>query len=206
MFIPPSFQVEDRETLYAFMERYSFATVVSDCGGLPFASHVPLLVDRDAGVLLGHLARANPQWEAFGVGEALAIFSGPHAYVSPSWYSAAPAVPTWNYAAVHVYGTPRLLPPDRTREIVDMTVRKYEAGRPVPWPNELPEEFRQRLLAGIIGFELPITRIEGKFKLSQNRSAADQAGMLAGLRRDGAEAGLLAEFITQHHTAGPVTR
>ena len=203
MFIPASFRVEDRETLYAFVERYSFATLVSTCGGVPFASHVPLLLDRDNGVLLGHLARGNPQWEAFGGTEALAIFAGPHAYVSPSWYAAGPAVPTWNFAAVHVYGTPRLLTPDRTREVVDLTVRKYEGGRPDPWPNELPEEFGRRLLAGVVGFEMPLARVEGKFKLGQNRSVADRAGMLEGLRRDGVEAGLLAEFIAQHEGAGP---
>jgi transcriptional regulator len=203
VFIPPPFRVEDRETLYAFMERYGFATLVSDCGGVPFASHVPLLLDRDGGVLLGHLARGNPQWEAFGGAEALAVFSGPHAYVSPSWYAAAPAVPTWNYAAVHAYGTPRLLPPDRTREVVDRTVRKYEAGRPEPWPNDLPEEYRRGLLAGVVGFEVPITRVEGKFKLGQNRLPADQAGMLAGLRGDGVEAELLAAFIVRHHAGRP---
>ena len=198
MFIPSSFRVDDRETLLAFMERYGFATLVTNHGGSPFATHLPLLVDRENNVLLGHLARANPQWEALGETEAFAIFSGPHAYISPSWYIAAPAVPTWNYAVVHVYGTPRLLSPERTREIVDQTVRKYESGRPAPWPNDLPEEYRRRMLAGIVGLEMPITRIEGKFKLGQNRSAADQAGVLEGLQKDGVEAELLAEFITQH--------
>jgi transcriptional regulator len=163
----------------------------------------PLLLDRDQGVLLGHLARGNPQWESFGEIEALAIFSGPHAYVSPSWYATAPAVPTWNYAVIHVSGVPRLLTPDRTREVVDLTVRKFEAGRRAPWSGDLPDEFLRRMLAGIVGFEMPVARVEGKFKLGQNRSAADQAGMLAGLRGDGAEAALLAEFIGQHQASVP---
>ncbi len=196
MFIPSSFRVDDRDTLFDFIERHGFATLVTDMDGSPFASHVPLLLDRENNLLLGHVARGNPHWNVFGsAAESLAIFSGPHAYISPSWYATAPAVPTWNYAAVHVYGVPRLLSAERTYEVVDMTVQKYEGSRPVPWPNEMPVEFRQKLLAGIVGFEMPITRVEGKFKLGQNRSAADQAGMLAGLRGDGAEANLLAEFI-----------
>lgn len=202
MFIPPSFRVEDRAPLDDFMDRYSFATLVSVHGGVPFASHVPLLLDRTGNVLLGHLARANPQWEAFSSGiESLAIFHGPHAYISPSWYASAPAVPTWNYATVHVYGTPRLLTAERTREVVELTVRKYEGSRPVPWPNVMPEEFRERLLAAVVGFEMPIARIEGKFKLGQNRSGADQDGMLQALRGDGAEAGLLAEFILRQRSS-----
>lgn len=202
MFIPQSFRIKDRATLDEFMDRYSFAILVSAHGGVPFGSHVPLLLDRTANVLLGHLARANPQWEAFGTGiEALAIFSGPHAYISPSWYTSAPAVPTWNYAAVHVYGTPRLLTADRTREVVELTVHKYEGSRSVPWPNVMPDDFRERLLAAIVGFEMPIARIEGKFKLGQNRSVADQDGMLRGLRSDGTEAELLAELIARRRAA-----
>ncbi len=195
MFIPASFRVDDRDTLLAFMGRYGFATLVSTCGGELCATHVPLVVDSENERLLGHLARGNPQWEGFGNTEALAIFMGPHAYVSPMWYGTGPAVPTWNYAVVHVYGVPRLLSPDQTREVVDLTVRKYESGRPSPWPNDLPDEFRQRLLAGVVGFEIPIARIEGKYKLGQNRSAADQAGMLNGLHAEGVESKLLAEFI-----------
>jgi transcriptional regulator len=201
MFIPPAFRVGDRETLYQFIERYGFATLVSTRDGVPFASHVPLLLDRAGPTLLGHLARANPHWEAFADGaESLAIFHGPHAYVSPSWYATAPAVPTWNYAVVHAYGTPRLLTPDRTREVVDSAVRKYEESRPAPWPNALPDEFRARLLAAIVGFEMPISRMEGKFKLGQNRPAADQAGMLDGLRGDGPDAQRLAEFIARQRS------
>lgn len=183
------------------MERYSFATLVSTCHGAVCASHVPLLVDRENELLLGHLARGNPHWEGFGDAESLAIFMGPHAYVSPAWYATALAVPTWNYAVVHVYGVPQLLSPDQTREVVDLTFRKYESGRQSPWPNDLPEDFRQKLLAGVVGFKMPMTRIEGKYKLGQNRSATDQAGMLNGLHAEGVESRLLAEFI-EHNLAG----
>lgn len=185
------------------MQRYSFATLVTCHDGTTFASHVPLLLDRDRKVLLGHLARGNPQWNSFGGAEALAIFAGPHAYVSPSWYGTTPAVPTWNNAAVHVYGTPRLLTPDQTHDVVDQTVRKYEGGRRDPWSNDLPEDFRHRLLSAVVGFEMSLAKVEGKFKVGQNRSAADRAGMLAGLRGEGVEAGLLADFIERQDQACP---
>lgn len=195
MFIPSSFRINDRDTLFDFIERYGFATLVStDPNGVPFATHVPLLLDRSSDLLLGHIARANPQWEMFTGRESLAIFHGPHAYVSPTWYTVAPAVPTWNYAAVHVYGTPRVIDAERTADVVDRLVSKYESHRPTPWAGDIPDDYRRRLLAGIVGFEMPLTRIEGKFKLGQNRSVEDRAGTVAGLRADGGEAAELAEF------------
>ncbi len=195
MFIPSSFRIDDRDTLLAFIERYGFATLVStDPNGVPFATHVPLLLDRSSDLLLGHIARANPQWEMFAGRESLAIFHGPHAYLSPTWYATAPAVPTWNYAAVHVYGIPRVIDADRTADVVDRLVTKYESHRPNPWTGDMPDDYRQRMLGGIVGFEMPLTRIEGKFKLGQNRSTKDRAGTLAGLRADGGEAAELAAF------------
>ena len=199
MFIPASFRVDDRDTLLAFIERYGFATLMStDPNGVPFATHVPLLIDRTSDLLLGHIARANPQWEMFAGRESLAVFHGPHAYVSPTWYTVAPAVPTWNYAAVHVYGTPRVIDAERTADVVDRLVSKYEKPRPTPWAGDIPADYRRRLLAGVVGFEMPLTRIEGKFKLGQNRSAEDRAGTIAGLRADGGEAAELAEFTERH--------
>lgn len=202
MFIPSSFRISDRDTLLAFIERYGFATLVStDPNGVPFATHVPLLLDRSSDLLLGHIARANPQWEMFGGRESLAIFHGPHAYVSPSWYTVAPAVPTWNYATVHVYGIPRVIDAERTADVVDRLVSKYEKHRPNPWSGDMPDDYRRRMLAGIVGFELPLTRIEGKFKLGQNRSVEDRTGTIAGLHADGGEAAELAEF-TEGYFAG----
>lgn len=196
MYVPASFRVDDQETVFEFVERHSFATVVSVLAGVPFASHVPLMLDRNRNVLVGHLARANPQWDTFESGnEVLAIFTGPHAYISPTWYATGPAVPTWNYTSVHIYGKPRLLSGERTAEAVDTLVRKYEDHREKPWPNEIPADFRHRLLAAIVGFEIPLERVECKFKLGQNRSAEDQAGMMQGLSEDGAEGETLANFI-----------
>lgn len=182
MYVPKSFAVTDPAALAAFIRAHSFATLISTVDGTPFATHLPLLLEGDR--LLGHLARANPHWRAFdGQQQALAVFHGPHAYISPTWYAATPAVPTWNYAAVHVYGVPRLVvEEDRLAQLVDRLVATYEAGQPQPWSGELPPEYREKLLAAIVGFELEIGRIEGKFKLGQNRSRADQLGVLGRLK------------------------
>jgi transcriptional regulator len=196
MYIPASFRVDDSDVLFGFIEEYSFATLVSGQSDVPFATHLPLLVDRQRHVLLGHFARANPHAKEVGTGtKSLAIFSGPHAYISPSWYETEPAVPTWNYAAVHVYGPLQPLTEEQTRDLLNLTVDKYESAMPKPWPNELPEDFRAKMLLGIVGFEIPIERTGGKFKLGQNRSEADQVGMLAQLEASGPNAQNLASFI-----------
>lgn len=194
MYIPSSFRIEDRAQLHAFIRENSFATVVSQGeDGAPFASHLPLLLregDDGGAVLVGHMARANPQWRQFSSeGEILAIFHGPHGYISPSWYASEQVVPTWNYAAVHAYGVPRLVESgERLTEIVDETVAEYESGFEQPWKADLPKEFRENLLKAIVGFEMPITRLEGKFKLGQNRPEADVVGACAGLEAGGGHA------------------
>lgn len=182
MYLPGSFAVTDPEKLSAFVSRYSFATLVTTVDGVPFATHLPLLHRARGdglGALVGHVARANPHWQAFdGQSESLAIFTGPHAYVSPSWYETELAVPTWNYLAVHVYGIARVIY-DETwlAQLLDETVQRYESERPQPWPNPLPDDFRRNLMKSIVGFEIPITRWEGKFKLSQNRSEQDRSNV-----------------------------
>lgn len=196
MFIPPSFRVDDEATMFDFIDRYGFATLTSIVNGEPFASHVPLLLDRADRCLWGHLSSSNPHHTAFHSSTpTLAIFHGPHAYISPTWYVNHPAVPTWNYATVHVAGHAELTDPERTRWIVDVTVAKYEQPRAYPWPNDLPEDVRGKLLQGIVGFRLPVTRLEGKFKLGQNRQPTDQASMLAHLQQGGTAEQELAAFI-----------
>jgi transcriptional regulator len=178
MYVPKSFQVDDREQLFAFMQRHSFATLVTlehrDHRAAPFATHLPLLA-RD-GRLFGHMAKANPQWRQLAeAAECLAIFHGPHACVSPTWYATQPAVPTWNYAAVHVYGKARLIESSaRLTELLAEMIAFYEAGQEQPWDGALSSEVRDPLLAAIVGFEIEITRLEGKFKFNQNRSREDQ--------------------------------
>lgn len=190
MYVPSQFEETDRARLRQLVRRYSFATLVTAGRGEPFATHLPLLLEtREDGqdVLLGHMARANPHWRQFeGEQEALAVFHGPHAYVSPSWYEPGPAVPTWNYIAVHAYGRPRSFEDtERLMALLRRSVDAYEANRPSPWPFELPEDYLARMVGAIVGFEMPLARIEGKLKLSQNRSVADQARVARALRNTG---------------------
>lgn len=200
MFLPEAFEVRDDSTLREFLDDYGFATLVSYENGRPFATHVPLLFE--AGSLQGHVSRANPHWRLFdGRRTSLAIFQGPHAYVSPSWYATLPAVPTWNYAAVHVYGVPRVIDdPRRVDEILDRTVGFYESRRDDPWtPSRLPEQFRVKMRAGIVAFEMPVSKIEGKFKLGQNRSREDRDRVVRALRSSGSlNDRALADFTVEH--------
>lgn len=185
MYTPAHFQISDRSTLDAFMRQHSFATIVTQDSDLPHATHMPVLLDPERGpqgTLISHMARANPQWRHFANGmEVLVIFTGPHAYISPAWYVTQPAVPTWNYTAVHAYGIPRLVTEhDRFAQMLNELIEFYEAERPHRWQGTLPDEFRDGLMRGIVGIEIEITRIEGKFKLSQNRPE-DTPGVIAAL-------------------------
>lgn len=171
MYVPSSFRMDDPAELRAFMRRHSFATLVTQGRGGMVASHLPLLLDPDAGPrgrLLGHMARANPQWRDVD-GEALAVFSGPHAYISPTWYETPGTVPTWNYAAVHAYGPLRLVEDrDALRDILRRTVATYERPMPAPWTYDEADPDIDRMLGAVVGFEVEIARIEGKAKLNQN--------------------------------------
>lgn len=185
MYSPDHFQVDDPAALSVFMQRHSFATIVTHDGQMPHATHMPVLMEHSKGphgTLVSHIARANPQWRHFENGqEVLVIFTGPHAYVSPAWYAAAPAVPTWNYTSVHAYGIPRIVNDhDRFGQMLHDLIEFYEAGRENRWHGEMPAEFRDRLMEGIVGVEIEITRLEGKFKLSQNRPD-DAPGVIAAL-------------------------
>ena len=187
MYIPSFNRIEEREKIDAFIHAYGFATVVTERNDAPWASHLPVLLDEAAGVLRSHMARANEQWKHFASEkEVLCIFHGPHAYISPSWYVQQHAVPTWNYAAVHVYGTPRIVDErDALRQIVFDTTAKYEALMPEPRQLPLSEQEIDGMLKAIVGFTIAITHVEAKFKLGQNRSAEDRAGTVAGLAASG---------------------
>lgn len=189
MYIPRHFHEEDTERLLALMRQHAFATLVTvGEDGAPFATHLPFLVERDAAGtvrLFAHLARPNPQWKSFADGrEVLVLFQGPHGYVSPTWYTTAPQVPTWNYAAVHAYGRPVILEsPDAVLRVLRDTAALYEAGNPEPWRPEAVEDYVRRLMAGIVAFEVQVSRLEGKFKLSQNKGEPDRRAVIAGLER-----------------------
>ncbi len=179
MYIPSEFQIDDPEVLSQFMQRYNFGTLVSQDGdGALVASHIPFVVDAAPGrlpTLFAHVAKANRQWRSFGDDrEALVIFQGPHGYVSPSLYEVHPSVPTWNYQVVHAYGAARLLTQDEQRSHVFELIEQHESGAAEPWQPDLPEDLLDQLLRQIVAFRIDVTRLEGKFKLNQNRSEADR--------------------------------
>jgi len=181
MYVPSKFREESREQLAALIRRYPFGTLVTIRDGLPFASHIPFLYEECAGgsVLIGHLARANPQWEDLAAGQtALVMFQGPHAYVSPSWYE-SPGVPTWNYAVAHVYGKSRLIEEHSAlRRLIERMTAVHESGSSAPWKPDLRGERGKELLDMIVGFEIDAETITGKFKLGQNRSDVDRANVI----------------------------
>jgi transcriptional regulator len=185
MYVPSSFERTDPAELFAFMETYSFALLVSTREGAPFASHLPLLLDRAAGphgTLIGHMARANPQWRDLDGQPVLAVFSGPHAYVSPAWYESDDVVPTWNYVAVHATGTFHLVDdPQGVTDIVAATVSTYERHRAEPWQFDKSTEYVGKMVKAIVGFRVAIERLEGKWKLSQNHPAERRAKVIAAL-------------------------
>lgn len=174
LYAPPAFRLEEPDRLFEFVEQNAFATLVcSGTDGLQ-VSHIPLMAERDSSGkvrLLGHVARANAQWQALeAASQVMAIFHGPHAYVSPGWYEQHPAVPTWNYAVVHAHGKARLIDEAALLDLLFALSGRYEAGRAKPWKlSEQPAAFVSSLLQAIVGFEIEVDRLEGKFKLSQNR-------------------------------------
>lgn len=178
MYIPPAFAEHETGALFDLIEAHSFGLLVSQHEGELAATHLPLIVDRDTaprGCLQGHFARANPQWQSLAGQEVLCVFSGPHAYVSPTWYERANMVPTWNYVAVHVVGRCTLLDDDASAEVLTRMVTTYERSKPSPWSIDADSEFFQRLVRQIVAFRLDITRIEGKWKLGQNQPAEARA-------------------------------
>ncbi|MEN8195758.1 MAG: FMN-binding negative transcriptional regulator [Pseudomonadota bacterium] len=183
MYVPKHFAVEDRDALDAVIRTNPFGLLVGELEGSPFATHLPFLLDGDR--LLSHFARGNPHWKPIdGQTEMLAVFSGPHAYVSPRWYESEQAVPTWNYVAVHVYGAPRVIEDaGQVRELLDRLVVEYEGDA---WSLEGQKgNFTDRMSRGVVAFEMPIERIEGKFKLSQNRPDEDRRRVIAEFEKPG---------------------
>jgi transcriptional regulator len=204
MYVPSQFGEDRVPVLHDAIDAAGLATLVTiDATGLD-ASHVPMLLDRSAGALgtlHGHIAKPNPQWKAAAPDvPALAIFLGPEAYVTPSWYATkqqtGKVVPTWNYVAVHAHGRVTFFEDEeRLLVLVTKLTEAHEARRPHPWAvSDAPAEFIRAHLKGIVGFELPIAKLEGKWKMSQNRPAEDRAGVVEGLGREGeAEVAALVE-------------
>ena len=191
MYQPDLFRVEDLSRVHALMRARPFATLVSAGSSGLYATHLPTVLKDNPpfGLVECHLARANPHWKDLAAcSEALMIFQGPDGYVTPNWYPSkaehGKVVPTWNYAVVHAYGRPEVME-DRNwlrRHVTELTAQQ-ESGEPTPWtPSDSPETFIEAMLRAIVGFRFAITRIEGKWKMSQNRETKDREGVIRGLR------------------------
>ena len=198
MYLPPHHRLDDRAAQHALIRARPFGLLVTSGPGGLMANPAPFLLDETAGahgVLRAHLARANPQWrEADGAREALVVFQDVDAYVTPSWYPSkretGKVVPTWNYSAVHVAGKLRAIEDrDWLLTLVTDLTNVHEAGRKAPWAvTDAPADYIDMMLRAIVGIEIEISRIEGKAKVSQNRTDADRAGVVSGLRAEQSEA------------------
>lgn len=186
MYVPAHFAEADSAVIARLIQDNGFALLVSNGTAGPVATHLPLSYHPEQGVLRGHVARANPHWHDLAEsGPVLAVFSGPHGYVSPRWYQPGDSVPTWNYEAVHVYGTARLLEGEAAlRPILETLAAQYDPAWSIA---DLSPDYVSRMSRGIVGIEIAITRIEAKRKLSQNRPPADIAGVIAALEASGRE-------------------
>ena len=185
MYNPKINQENDLTTQQDFMMAHNFAILVTQQDGQLNATHLPLVLDRergDSGTLIGHMARANKQWQTFGDNEVMVIFNGPHAYISPTWYEEHPSVPTWNYATVHAYGVPHITEGRQaTDDALHGLVKNQEKDRNPEWVMDLPTDYMDMMRKAIVAFEIKITRLEGKFKLSQNKTESEKQNVIAEL-------------------------
>jgi transcriptional regulator len=189
VYIPRHFSADDPATLKAFIRANAFGTLITHHEGEATVSHIPFVVDEDAAgalVLHGHVARANPHWKTLEASRPLVIFSGPHGYISPTWYEKHPSVPTWNYAVVHAHGSARLVDMAALERTLGRLSAHYESANPQPWRMDgLERDYIDTMTRAIVGFEIAVERLEGKFKLSQNRIPADQRRVIAALQARG---------------------
>lgn len=188
MYLPQHFETTDPALLHEVVRRFPLAAWATVVDGAPLVNHVPFLLDAtqgENGTLIGHVARANPVWRTRA--PSVLVFQGADGYVSPAWYPLkqvhGKVVPTWNYAVVHAHGTPEIVDErDALLAIVTRLTNTHEAGRPAPWAvGDAPADYIEQMLKAIVGIRMPVARWVGKFKLGQNRSAADRAGVVAGL-------------------------
>ena len=194
MYIPKHFEITEENEIYSFIEANAFGQLISNSQGRLCSTHLPFLLSEDKTTLHCHLAKQNPQIADIGDQDVLVTFQGAHDYISPSWYQSA-GVPTWNYQAVHIYGKCRLISDtSELKRIVETLTSRYEARYPAPWKPE----YAENMLNGIVGVDVQITEVQCKFKLSQNRSTADQAQVIEQLRVGGSEQ--LAKAMEQNET------
>ncbi|SED61694.1 negative transcriptional regulator, PaiB family [Rhizobiales bacterium GAS191] len=217
MYLPPAFRIDDLASLHEAIRHHPLATLVTRSGDSVVADHIPFLIDAergDKGVLRAHVARANPLWHTHpGDSEALVIFSGADHYITPSWYETkretGKVVPTWNYVAVHAWGKLQVFEDqDWLREQIGALTSRHEGDRASPWSvSDAPADFIAGQIKGIVGIEIPITRILGKWKVSQNRPEADRKGVVEGLGASPARDGrAMAELVAGHQALGTKKR
>lgn len=209
MYIPKHHEETDKAVLHRLIESHPLGAWVTQANGTLVANHIPFLLDRDRGAhgtLVGHVARANPVWEYFSRDiESLVVFRGAEGYITPSWYASkrehGKAVPTWNYVVVHAQGMPRVIEdPAWLIQHLNQMTGTHEAGQPTPWKvADAPADYIERLLRAIVGIEIPISSLSGKWKVSQNRPEPDKLGVIAGLQaRGGDAASEMAALVAQH--------
>ncbi len=183
MYIPKHFAVTDPTPLWELMRQFNFGLLITAPDGVPFATSIPFTPLEERQKLTAHVARANPQWQHFDPNqEVLVVFQAEHAFISSNWYESAPNVPTWNYATVHAYGTPRLLGVEETRAQLEALMQQHGHGSEMA---AYREDYLSGMQKGIVGFELTMTRLEGKFKLSQNKNPQDQENVVTHLEQQG---------------------
>lgn len=197
MYTPKFNRVTDRAVLLEAMREHPFAILFCAGNAHPLATHLPLVVKNEGehGVLEGHFAKANPHWQVLADRETLVVFTGPHSYVSPTLYTEPLSVPTWNYIAVHAYGTMELIEEAEAKDaLLKGLIERNEPAYAESW-RQFPDGFRRTMLAGIVGFRIPISRIEGKFKLSQNRSESERRSICAAQEKGSADEQALAVWM-----------
>lgn len=184
MYIPKHFRIDDEDVMYDFIENYSFATLFTQHHGEPYATHLPLLLNKGERALYGHFARPNGQWQDAENQQVLVVFHGPHCYISPSWYETTRAVPTWNYVSIHVYGKMEIIEDEKIMlNSLNDLVKKYERPESPYDLNNLESSFIEGMSKGIVPFKINISKIEGKAKLSQNHPAERQELIIKQLER-----------------------
>ena len=201
MYSPPYNRIEDRAELLEFMRANNFVLLVTGTGGTLHASHLPVTVeDSAAGLKIDmHMARNNPQWQEFFDEDVLVVFSGPHAYISPRWYEQKPRVPTWNYAAVHAYGIPRVISEKDAKRASQRRLIASLDPQWLPTFDTLPAEYVSSMLDGIVNFEIPVARIETRWKLSQNRGRREMELIAAALEKSGDSVERSLAALTRKH-------
>jgi transcriptional regulator len=199
MYTPKQFALEDAEKIVSFMQAYSFATLVTVRDGLPVATHLPFVVEHQDGtvILTSHMAKANPQWKDLAEQQALVIFTEPHAYISPSLYDHERNVPTWNYVAVHAYGQAVLqTEDDQALTILEAMMDSFEPAYKQQWDG-LPEDYRLKLLKGIVAFRITVSDLQGKHKVSQNKTEAERQRIIESLSHGNDQERAIAEWMRE---------